>query len=343
MNASILCEHPKKYRDKRTGETRYAPCRQCALCRQQQRNDHITAIQLEIAITPCVLFATRTCAPDHYPKNRTDIDRQHRHYRRNLQKHGITRVLTQEERGETTARFHNHDLVFINDGRTHFEIEQIIRKAWPYGHVDVKLGTHQKAVYLGSHFTKDARDKDKMHFHPDGLGALKLHWLRFPAVGCSIIPNLAREYMTQPRHRAQLALMRDVYPNVKVSGRNRRLPYRVKTKLRAELGMESSDPHRDQIQRIRVEEAAADQLYTAKADKKRLAKAQRSHHLEVQEQARARKRDPGLAIAEERYAKAVADKTYMPRAERRRLNRKLGMNIGEVGKYPNRPQRRREG
>lgn len=142
-------------------------------------------------------FLTITYDDDHVPLALSPIDavplgnlrkKDLRDYFKRLRNEGLRfRYYACGEYGEQTERPHYHAILF---GVSPFD-EEILKEKWPYGFVQVREFTHQRAGYVASYTSKKLPHRKKQH---DGRDPEFSLMSRKPGIGFEFLELIAEEF-----------------------------------------------------------------------------------------------------------------------------------------------------
>lgn len=286
------------------------PCLRCASCRASGRSELAQLLKLELACHAQSLFVTLSFAPEHYPRNRSEVKRMFARAVRGVP----YRTFMVMERGDRGGRVHFHLLVFGQPFLGSFEYWD---RQWPFGRTSVDIAKSGSPGYLARYILKEY-ESEALVFHPDGLGEPLKRFPRKPGLGRLAALAMARTELSDAQRRFCLLATHDVSPVHRYDGRVVRTPRRVREQMRAALGLPSSSGARFQVQSERRAWLAAQPGHLAKSEKRRVVLAARDELLASRERSSRVYRDPSQVIAERLFAEAVASGAYETRAARRR-------------------------
>lgn len=296
------------------------PCLKCEGCKADKLTSVVQAIRLELAAHPFSRFVTLTFEDQYLPRSRSELESYARRARRGLPYRSI---LVSERGDRATRRAHFHLIVF---GQPHEGAVEFWRLRWKFGNPDIQDANQRWcAPYIAKYLVKGVGDFDVMQFYPDGLGPNLVRRPSRPPLGCSIVPQMAARLRSSRAAMCDMALFHDVPSRHRMDGFMVRTPRSVVTRLRAAFGLPSSSAERSVVQEIRRADAAADPLYSAKMDRKRVVRAELAAIKATRLRARRVYSDPLLRFAEKRCKAAIAAGEYVPRSvvlARRREARK---------------------
>lgn len=224
-------------------------CGQCMPCRISKRRLWTHRILLETLCHSASAFITLTYDEAHLPEGGTLVPKHYQDFLKRLRSYVPERRLRYffvGEYGDVTWRPHYHAAIF---GLCPTE-EELVRVAWPYGHIMVGDVTAGSAQYIAGYVTKKMTNRNdprlKGRFPEFARPSLK------PGIGALAVPKLV-DVLTSPHGYKLLELNGDV-PQVLSHGR-RELPLGryLRSKMRGLYGFKEEGTPKEVLRALSEE------------------------------------------------------------------------------------------
>lgn len=246
-------------------------CGKCQPCCINRRRVIVCRLMLEARDHPASFFCTLTYDEEHLPDGGNLCPRDLQLFLKLLRTRyspGKVRYYAHGEYGERTGRAHYHIILFCN----YFLTQDMVRRVWGRGHVDVKLFSEGSASYIASYVVApDVR--------PDGRVPEFTRQSLKPGIGYGVAPAIAEEMFSR-YGLDYVASEGDVPSVVRIGGKVHPVGDYLRRKIREEAGIDEPMRRRAKtILRMRGPRLSRDDV--AKKERRRRTGAYRARRLMV--------------------------------------------------------------